>query len=391
MKIKPKGRKIYRRKDRVAYHKKIRHDAGNAVLTLLIAGAVCFFGYSAGAPVLKFLQEREMLAPPSAHDAETASAEEVIPQETLPLEEASESVTETMQETSAPETETEPETEENNLGFVQKAPSVQGYVLDVSALMTESSLQSALEQFPEGISHLLIPLKCKGGNIYYATSVQEAARSNAVQAFIPLSEIYQAVSEKGIEPVAVLNTLEDSVFPKSYPDAGYLFQETGEFWTDKSTSEGMLWLSPFSDTTQEYLSALAEEIETAGFRTIVCDGLAYPNFPRTELSGLDPRCSEPDRWKYLTDLLTAMRAKASETVFFVRIDGSDTLLGNTETLTASEAFPADCLLVSGTPETLQDAEQLKEISTSVPVILEYQGSEIPKNLKLKSYILNPQE
>ncbi|MBE6876727.1 MAG: hypothetical protein E7496_08450 [Ruminococcus sp.] len=394
MKIKPKGRKIYRRKDRIAYHKKIRHDTGSAVLTILIAGVIGFFGYSAGAPVLKFLQERELLSPPSAHDAETVFSE-TAQAETFPEADSASVSAETVQESAVPETEsvpeTEPETEEENLGFVQKAPSVQGYLLEASALMTESSLHSALEELPEGISHLLIPLKLKGGNIYYATSVQDAARSNAVQAFIPLSDIYQAVSAKGIEPVALINMLEDSVFPKSYPDAGYLFQDTGDFWTDKSASEGTLWLSPFSVLTQDYLSAIAEEIETAGFRTIVCDGLKYPNFPRTELPELDPRCSEPERWQYLTDVLTAMRAKASETAFFVRIDGNDTLLGNTESLSAAEAFPADCLLVSGNPETLQDLEQFTEISNSVPVILEYHGSEIPKNLKLKSYILNPQE
>ena len=344
MKIKPKGRKIYRRKDRIAYHKKIRHDTGNAVLTLLIAGAVCFFGYSAGAPVLKFLQERELLSPPSPPHAEITSAE------SSPPESESESPSETAE--FVPESEfvteppAEPETEEDNLGFIQKAPSLQGCFLDASALMSETALTSALEQIPEGISHLLIPLKLKGGTICYATSVQDAARSNAVQAFIPLSEIYQTVSAKGIEPIAVINTLEDSLFPKSCPDAGYIFQETGEIWTDKSTSDGKLWLSPFSVLTQEYLSELAGEIETAGFRTIVCDGLTYPNFPRTELSGLDPRCSEPERWQYLTELLTAMRAKASETAFFVRIDGNDTLLGNTEALSAAEHFPADCLIVS---------------------------------------------
>ena len=390
MKIKPKGRKIYRRKDRIAYHKKIRHDAGNVVLTVLIAGAVCFFGYSAGAPVLKFLQEREILSPPSAHSVEITSAEDVSPESVSEFspETESESVFENQPVTELP---TEPETEEDNLGFVQKAPSVQGCFLDASALMSEASLQSAVEQLPEGISHLLIPLKLKGGNIYYATSVQDAARSNAVQAFIPLSEIYQTVSAKGIEPVAVINTLEDSIFPKSCPDAGYLFRETGESWTDKSASDGKLWLSPFSVLTQEYLSEIAEEIETAGFRTIVCDGLAYPNFPRTELSQLDPKCSEPERWQYLAELLTAMRARASETAFFVRIDGTDTLLGNTEALSAAEAFPADCLIVSGKPATLQDVAQLTEISNSVPVILEYPDTEIPKNLKLKSYVLHPQE
>ncbi len=381
MKIKPKGRKIYRRKDRIAYHKKIRHDTGSAVVTLLIAGVLVFVGYSAGKPVMDFLQERDFLSPPQ-HPADTVSAEEALSESEPVLSETGEPE----EPDTVPETETEPETEE--IGFLQKAPSMQGYVLEETALLTESSFQNALETLPEGISHLLIPLKVQGGQIYYATSVQDAARSNAVQAFLPLSDIYQAVSAKGIEPVALINTLEDSLFPKSFPDASYLVQETGTPWTDQSSAEPKLWLSPFSVLTQDYLAALAEELETAGFRIIVCDGLEYPNFPRSDLPLLDSRCSEANREQYLTALLTAMRAKAPESSFFVRISGSEALKGNTETLSAAEAFPADCLLVTVSPEEQNQAAQLKEISNSVPVILEWQDSEIPKNMK--SYFLNPE-
>ncbi len=387
MKIKPKGTKIYRRKDRIAYHKKIRQDTGSAVVTLLIAGVLGFVGYSAGKPVIAFLQERNFLAPPSAYHQKTLSAEEVTETSAVPEENFEPESLPTETETIPP---TEIETEEN-LGFVQKAPSIQGYLLNESSLMTEAAFHEALEQLPDGISHLLIPLKTKGGNIWYATSVKDAARSNAVQAFLPLTQIFQEVSAKGIEPVAMLNTLEDSVFPKNSPEASYLIQNSGEVWTDKSTADPVLWLSPFSSLTQDYLSAFAEEIETAGFRTIVCDGLAFPNFPRTDLPSLDPKCSESDRYQYLTELLTAMREKAPESVFFVRVDGNSVRNGDTEAVSAAESFPADCLLVSGSPDTQEELQNLKEISGSVPVILEYPGDTVPENLKLKSYVLHPQE
>ena len=389
MKIKPKGRKIYRRKDRIAYYKKIRHDTGSAVVTVLIAGVLVFVGYSAGAPVIAFLQERNFLAPPSRNVS--LQVEETITQNTENTESVSEPV---LNPVSGTETETVPETEsetEENIGFVQKAPSIQGYLLESSALITESALLNALEELPAGISHLFVPLKSEGGEIYYATSVRDAVRSNAVQAVIPLPTIYQEISAKGIEPVAVINTLQDSVFPKNAPDASYLYTETGEFWTDKSSVQEKLWLAPFSSLTKDYLSELSEEIETAGFRIIVCDGLEYPAFPRTELSALAPECGEPERYQYLTDLLTAMRAKAPESSFFVRIHGDAVLNGDTETLMAAEAFPADCLLVTADTESQKNIEKLKEISNSVPVILEWQGEEIPENLKLRSYVLNPEK
>ena len=64
MKIKPKGRKIYRRKDKIAYHKKIRHDTGSAVVTVLIAGVLVFLGIQCRKACSEFLQERNFLAPP---------------------------------------------------------------------------------------------------------------------------------------------------------------------------------------------------------------------------------------------------------------------------------------------------------------------------------------
>ena len=275
-------------------------------------------------------------------------------------------------------TEAEPE-----IGFVQKAPSVKGYQLDTSALMTETALLTALETIPEGTTHLIIPLKVKGGNVYYATGIRDAVRCNAVQAVIPLPTIFKDVSEKGFEPVAMLNTLEDSAFPEHNPEASYLYPETGDFWTDKSTAEETLWLSPFSTLTQDYLSSFAEEIEMAGFRIILCEGLTFPSIPRTDLESLDPKCSEPERFQYLTDLLTAMREKAPESSFFIRLESEDT-----ETLSASEAFPADCLLV---PVTEQDIASYSEISNSIPVIPEWSGDKIPKNIKLKNYVLSPQD
>ena len=379
MKIKPKGRKIYHRKDKIAYHKKIRHDTGSAVMTVFIAGILVFLGYSAGKPVLNFLQETNFLAPPS-HYAEKADAYE--PYQTVSESSVSNETSSELPSEEISDIPTASEPEQDEIGFIQKAPSIQGYSLDVSDLMTETALQSALETVPEGITHLIIPLKVKGGNIYYATSVKDAVRCNAVQAVIPLPTIFQEVSAKGFEPIALINTLEDSVFPKNNPDASYLYPETGEFWTDKSSAQETLWLSPFSVLTQDYLSAIAEELETAGFRIIICEGVKFPVFPRTELDALDPKCSEPERFQYLTALLTEMRSKAPETAFFVRLDADDT-----ETLSAAESFPADCLLV---PVTEQNMNSYSEISNSVPVIPEWQDDEIPKKLKIKNYVLHPQ-
>lgn len=387
MKIKPKGRRIYRRKDRFEHLKRIRHSAGSVLVTFLLAGMVGFVGYSVGAPVLAFLQERHFLAPPSQYhnSIETETTEITASTESETIE-----VTETTQATVTTEVSvTEPTTQEK-LGFVQKAPDMQGYELDVSALMTETALEQALEELPEGLSHILVPVKIKGGGIYYATSVREAARCNAVQAVLPLEKIYQMVKEKGYEPVAVINTLEDDIYAKNYPASSYHESDTGEVWEDKSFEQTKLWLSPESSLTQDYLSAIVKEIEDANFRILVCEGLCFPNFPRSDLENLEPICSDSERYQALTDLLTVMRASASETAFFVKINGDDALFGDLESMYAAEALPVDCLLVTMDAETSENVEQLLDLSTTVPVMIAWQGDDVPKKLKLKSYILEPE-
>lgn len=392
MKIKPKGRKIYRRKDRFEHIKQVKHSVGSVILTFVLAGAIGFVGYSIGSPVLAFLQERDFLAPPSPyHSAEITETTE-IPETTEITEttENTESETESETETqSMIETEPEPE-----IGFVQKVPDLQGYVLDTSALITESTLEQALEEIPEAISHVIIPIKTTGGQIYYATKIQEAVISNAVQAVLPLDQIYQKVKDKGYEPVALVNTLEDDLYAKNYPACSYHKMDTGEIWEDQSSPESRFWMSPENSLTQSYLAAMAEEVETAGFQILICDGLKFPNFPRSELENLEPVCSDPERWKALQDVLTAMRADATELAFFVKINGSDVLFGELESLQAAEALPADCLLVTINEEIRKHSDQLEtvsELSNTVPVMLEWNGKEIPKSLKLKSYVLDPEQ
>ena len=386
MKIKPKGRKIYRRKDRFEYWKHLRQNLGSVIVTLLIAGGLAFVGYSAGAPVLKFLQERDFLAPPAPNYPVTAESSD-----TEPMTESSE---ESSEESEEPVSEkvTEPPTEpttEAEIGFSQKAPSIRGYMLKPSDLMSESALQSALEELPEHLTHVIIPLKTDGGKVWYATSVRDAARANAVQAFLSLGNIYQTVKENGYEPVALVNTLEDTLFAKTYPDASYLMENTGELWTDKSAEEPALWLAPFSILTQDYLADLAEEIETAGFEILICDGLSYPNFPRMDLLELDEICSDENRYEELTALLKAMRTKAPEMAFFVRIHGDDALVGDLETVRAAEQLPADCLLITMNEDSWKEYEQLLDISKAVPAVAEWEGEKIP-GAKIKSYVLNPE-
>ena len=64
MRFKPKGHKIYHQKTRFERLRAFVSNTGAVILTLAIMGVLGFVGYSAGGPVLRFLQDSHVLSPP---------------------------------------------------------------------------------------------------------------------------------------------------------------------------------------------------------------------------------------------------------------------------------------------------------------------------------------
>lgn len=370
MKFKPKGRKIYRQKTRFERLRAFRSNTGAVVTTVLLVGVLGFVGYSAAGPVIRFLQDREMLAKPENLFAETSAAEPAPTEEAVIIE-----------ETGADPTEAEPVSAEP-----LQQPEMRGYTLQPAALATQTALSEALAKAPAGTTHILVPLKIKGGGICYATALEDVSKTKAVQAVLPLTEIYDTVKAVGAEPVAVINTLEDQIYPYVYQDASYRLKDSEERWTDSS---GSMWMSPFSELTVDYLSHITEEVSDAGFRSIVCDGLVFPDFPEEDLNKLDPRCSEPDRYTALVRLVEAMQNAAPGSAFYIRIDSVNALTNRLDALTASDQLDVTALIVSVNTATVSSVDVLRSLSSVHPCVLSWEGVTVPKDEK--SYILISQD
>ncbi|MEE5993214.1 MAG: putative glycoside hydrolase [Oscillospiraceae bacterium] len=374
MKLKPKGRKIYRQKKPFERFRVFLDNTTAVVSALLLVAVLVFVGYSAGAPILQFLQEKEILKPPQ-NTAEISSIPDNspdVPQNEPVVSHSTDVHAEVIDETQPPETEppTEPPME---------IPEIRGWLLDTSDLATEQDLQKALENVPEMITHVMLPLKVSGGDIYYATN---SGSPNAVKAAVPLNIIYQTVAERGFEPVAVVNLLEDSVYSVKNPDASYLLDD-GTFWKD---AFGNSYLSPFSILTADYLSGISAEIEQSGFTQMICEGLLFPQFPERDLSHLDAQCSASDRYTALVDIVQSMQNAAPDIDFYVQISGEAVLSNQTATLSAADHLDLEAIFVTVNTATLPEVNSLREISEEHPCILEWLDVELPENEK--SYILS---
>lgn len=358
MKLKPKGRKIYHQKTRFERLRTFKSNTGAVVSTVLLVAVLGFVGYSAGGPIVRFLQERKILGVPgqTTEATETPIRTNTLPEETIQV------------------TETEAVTTEPLPQIAPEAPEFRGYLLSTGVLSGEENLQNALNAVPADTTHILIPLKTAGGNLYYATTLVDAGKSGAVKAVMPLESIYEMVAATGAVPVAVVNTLEDHIYPEGFQMASYRMAGEGESWTDAA---GKAWLSPFSELTVDYLVNLTEEITQAGFTSIVCEGLRFPDFPESDLDQLDGRCSSPDRFTALADVVKYMMDAAPEAQFYITVDGMSALNNQSETLTAAEMLRLAAVMVTVNSATQANADMLRTLTRVHPSVLVWEGIEVP--------------
>lgn len=307
MKFKNKGRKIYKTKEKNFYGKTPVGKFFSGALTVLLVGGLCFLGYSVAEPLLNYSKKQG--------DSDVSSVTENIPEEGSTGQTAS----------------TMPVLENKN------AELYTSYTLKTSDLAGVSSLRAALENVPEavGIEYITVPLKVSGGEIYYASDVYEAKMSGAVQSALTLSEITYEIRSAGYRPTASISLLDDNILPQTYPEAGYRTTDDGSRWIDNSVENGgKPWVSPFTDSTKEYLGNIAYEIASADFDKAVCTDVIFPPFRESDLALLGDEVNSGERYLGLTSLVNMMYNTMIEgnTATMLEVSAVDLLLGNYEVI-----------------------------------------------------------
>lgn len=375
MKFKPKGRKIYRQRTRFEKTRDLLDNTGAIVGMLILLAVLVFVGISAGPPIMRFLENRDLVTH-STEPPEIVTDADTQPQETDPPTD--------------PETVTEPVQTDTAAPSPQAGRELHGYMLETDDLEGEASLLAALEKIPGGVTHVIVPLKADGGNLYYASSLPEAAASGAVKAAMSLEKIRALIESDGRIAAAYLDLLEDWVYPQSFPQAGFSLAETGELWLDDDPDNGgKPWVSPFSSLARNYLSELTGEITDAGFKVLVCGGLRFPDFSEHDLELLPPETGARERYTALSETVEAVRKAAPSVQVYIQMSGAQVLAGTSELLLAQPMAAGYILTV--TPGELSDRYVFTEkLPDGIPCILQLEGKGSGSQIEIDgNYVLHP--
>lgn len=308
MKFKNKGRKIYKTKEKNYYGKSPMGKFLSGALTVLLLGGLCFLGYSVAEPIINYTKHK---------GDEPASTEPPASQQTTePAEKLVQQVTE------AP---TQTPTEAPEPAYYTAA------ALRVSDLASADALRAALSAVPanQEIEYIEVPLKVKGGGVYYASSVYEAQTS--IQSALTLPEMIQEIENSGYKAAAVVSVFRDNLLPANFFDAGYVYASSGALWTDMN---GQAWATPYAQRAVDYNTNLIMELTSAGFKQIICSDLVFPDFTETDLQNLDPVLSQNDRCMSLTSTANLLYATAVSNGASMQIEVSaeDIIMGRTDIL-----------------------------------------------------------
>ncbi|MDE6426503.1 MAG: putative glycoside hydrolase [Ruminococcus sp.] len=302
MKLKNKGRKIYKTKEKNYYGKTPMGKFFSALLTVILIGGVGVLGYSIAGPMIDYSRKQGDEEP---------------------------------EETSATETTTVPA--ENAVILHKEVPEenvYRGVRLNEYEISGTESIKTAIGRIPQeqNIEYIEIPLKLADGRIMYATEWTEFPE--LVSAEITLNEIVRTIKKEGYKPAAYINIFADNIIPSVYSQYGYMNTETLTAWRDINS---MTWASPFSEAYINYVDFIAEEISGAGFEKIICGDIKFPDFTERDLILLND-----SRLENHAPSLTATADMLYNTItgnnsdMLIEVDSADILSGKAEILNFSK-------------------------------------------------------
>ena len=303
-----KGRKIYtyRAKNRRMFHHShpVRTAAG-ILVTMLIAAVLGIVGYSVIGPLTARLSAEKEHPTQTDEPYFTDSADSQVSGTDLTAETTSLAVqSSTTSSMTTEETETTAEiTETTTLPMkpVQKYPAD----MTVSRFLTEQTvseqklLQSAAEMYAEkGYSELLLPLKLSGGKLMYRSDVKAAVKSGASAESPDLSEIVNTVRSCGLQCAASIDLLDDQTYPSYYAEGAYQITDNRGRWLDRAESDGgKPWISPFTNAARKYLADIAKELADGGCQSVICSGLVFPKFRKSDVELVGKKVTDAEKQK----------------------------------------------------------------------------------------------
>lgn len=300
-----KRNKIKIKKSKINLYSKRKNKTKQTIsliVTIFAACILCVVGYGIGKPIYNYFANRDN--PPDTSSSDFTSTDE---------------------SSSSEPTSSVPEPE---------PPKKSGsYLLPTEAAETIEALNSALAAASEaGYAEAVVTLKDESGALCYKSEIARIkAYPNINAGALSAKQICEAIEKAGLTPVARISTLKDVSTPTVF---GSYTHEDGTLWLDNSAANGgKLWLSPFEDSTVDYISELVGELSAAGFKEIICTNVMFPAFHgmdkdtflvRLDLRNKDKRCEA--LWNVVDKAKTAAESNGAK----LRIEMSGANLVNPE-------------------------------------------------------------
>lgn len=315
MKFKNKGRKIYKTKEKNYYGKSAAGKAFSIGLTILLIGGIGFIGYSVAEPLVNYSKKKG--------DKEPVSTSEIV------------TATESAEITTSYFTDDSGEKIPPRQSV--KFETYKAAALKETDLLSTDALELAIGKLPtgQGIEYLEVPLKVKGGAVYYSTNVFLAGASKAYPEMLTLEQIVNTVEKAGYKPAAIISIFNDNLLPVTDGSTGYRTYSTDEQWIDNDPAAGgKPWASPYSELAVNYNADIAGEISAAGFQKVICTDLVFPQFRQSDLELLDPELSSPSRSMKMTAAANLLndRILKNGSSMFVEISAADIIKGSKDIL-----------------------------------------------------------
>ena len=311
MKFRNKGRKIYKTKEKNYYGKSPVGKIFSVGLSVLLVGGIGFIGYSVAEPIVNYTKKKGDDKIAVSSEADTSQSGDASENITLPTAEGSEAVI-----------------SHQKVNFENYCAAA----VKEGDLVSADTLKLAMKRLPTGqnIEYLEVPLKVKGGRIYYSSSVRYAVSSQAFQEMMSLSEIVDIIRDSGYKPVAIVSTFSDNLLPVVDGTAGYVTADTGEQWIDNDyEAGGKPWATPYSQTAVNYINSIVDEISAAGFEKVVCSDFVFPHFRQSDLDMLPDELSDPGRAMTMTAAANLFNSTilSNESAMFIEVSATELLQG----------------------------------------------------------------
>lgn len=185
------------------------------------------------------------------------------------------------------------------------ASTQRGVYLPGSSLTASTIDQTLSAAKSAGVTTAIAELKSDDGVLHYASKISEVQNNGIVASgALDGTAIAQEITKNGMVPAARISCFKDPLAPTVMRDASIKF--SGNHSTNWLDESGNRWLNPYSSTSTQYLTDLAAEAASMGFKQIYLDNVQFPSGAQSRIWYGD---NVPSKESALQSFVTAVTQK----------------------------------------------------------------------------------